>query len=132
MRAYDDHFFCFENILNKPPLHIQVMLKWGSIHIKDKAKRPEKSITMFSKDLVRIFLHQDFRAIRCHPLSDQMITLCADKLKKGDVFLCDSWLHHRPIVREELQLKKLKEVPKYYICICGIYTDGMKTLWINR
>ena len=132
MRIDDDYFVCFENILNELPLPMEPMFHWGYMHNVYKVKRPEESIIIFSKDLVSMFLHQDFHMIKCHPLADQMIAVWANELKLRDIFRHDPRLHHNPLVREKPQLRELKEVCKHYIGIHGAYADDMRTLWKNR
>ena len=132
MRIDDDYFVCFEHISNELPLPMEPMFHWGYMHKVYKVKRPEESKIIFSKDLVSMFLHQDFHTIKCHPLAYQMIAVWANELKLRDIFHHDLRLHHKFLVCEKRQVTELKEVCKHYIGIHGVYAEDMRTLWKNR
>ena len=132
LRLHDDYFVCLENILNELPLPMEPMFHWGYVHTKYKIKRLGEGITIFSKDLVQIFLYQDFHTIKCHPWPDQMIALWASELKLREIFRHDTRLHHKSIARKKSQLKKRKKICKHYIGIHGAYPDDMRALWKDR
>ena len=53
LRADDDYFFCFDKILFELPKSFISMFHWRLFHQTSDIVRPDKSINMFSYDVIR-------------------------------------------------------------------------------
>jgi len=132
MRLDDDYFFCMGRFLHELPVPMVPRFHWGWTHCLHRIVRPEESVLLFSRDLLKYFLIQDENRMKCHPWADQMIGAWTDDLKMTKLFRHDSRLHHEPIVAKAPELRRQTEICHRYMGVHGCYPEDMKLLWEHR
>ena len=133
VRIDDDQMFCLRRFLTELPVPPAVMLHWGWIHKQSNIRRPEESIILLSRGLVRKFLSQPVDKMLCHPWADQMIAIWLTEMKMTNVLRHDSRIYHVGTpVHFNPSLRWMRNLCTAYIAIHGVYSDYMDDMWARR
>jgi len=132
MRMDDDYFLCMEKLLGEVPIPMQREFHWGFVHCTNGKLRPDESITMYSQDILKKFLSQDPKKMRCSLIADLSMGMWVHDLGMRNFFHHDKRLHHHPIVSHKPELREKKNVCSSFIGIHGSFPEDMKIFWSNR
>ena len=132
VRLDDDYFMCMDRFIREVPMPPKSVYHWGWVHYIKNLVRPEESVILLSKDLVKIFLSQDPDNMLCHKLADQMIGIWNEELHLPKFYHHDPRLHHDPPGQSLKKFKTEQTICANYIGIHGSYPKLMRTLWKHR
>ena len=133
LRMDDDYFLCVKRLLQEVPMPPQHLYHWGWVHCQANIVRPEESIILLSKDLLKIYVGQDPDEMYCHRWADQMIGIWKNELKLDSLFYNhDSRLHHHPPAQYINTFRTRSNICQDFIGVHGSYPLQMKTLWEHR
>ena len=129
----DNYFLCVKRFLQEVPMPPQHLYHCGCVHCQANILRPEESITLLSKDLLRIYVGQNPNEMYCHCWADQIIEIWKNKLKLHSFFYNhDSRLHYHPPAQHINTFRKRSNICQDFIGVHGSYPLQMNTLWEHR
>ena len=134
MRMDDDMMLCVDHLIHDLPMFPTNYFHWGTLHCGgENIVYIDEGITIFSKDVVDVFLNQDPDRMLCHPFGDQTFTLWIQDtdLNCYQLYHADSRIHHHPPASQISTLKTMKNICDKYIALHGVYHSDMSSFW-NR
>lgn len=133
LRADDDYFICFDRLMYELPSPTYPMFHWGFVHQKNrKTVRPDESINIFSKDIVKKFLSQNVTSLQCTAIGCQQIALWISRLHIRKFFRHDSRLLHDDMIYKGEDILRERNICEKYLGIHRAIPKYMMHFWNHR